>query len=285
MATILSIQSHVSYGYVGNRVATFALQRLGHDVITVNTVQFSNHTGYGSWQGDIFSKEHIKSVWQGIKQRLAISNIDALLTGYLGDVELGELVKSIAKEIKQANPAALYCLDPVFGDVGRGIFAKLDLADYFRDTLINSASLMTPNHFEFDYITQQQNKTIEELNLAAQKLFESGTTAILVTSYQGNEVGADEIGMVLLMPTERWLIKTPKITFTTPPNGSGDLVSSLLLEKWLKQMPPKDALAQVAEQIYTVFSNTKFLQHRELAIIQSQGIFDVQHSQFIAVPS
>ena len=283
MANILSIQSHVSYGYVGNRVATFALQRLGHEVITINTVQFSNHTGYGQWQGDIFSKEHIESVWQSIKQRVKIENIDALLTGYLGDVQLGKLAKSIAHEIKESNPDALYCLDPVFGDVGRGIFAKQDLADFFRDTLIHYASLLTPNHFEFDYITRRQNRTIKELSLAAQMMFQSGTKAILITSYQGDEIRPDEIGMVVLMPTEKWLVKTPRITFTTPPNGSGDLVSSLLLDKWLKKLSAKDALAQVTEQIYAVFSKTKSLNQRELAIIQSQTVFDQQNSQFIPV--
>lgn len=59
---ILSIQSHVAYGYVGNRAATFPLQRLGFDVWAVNTVQFSNHTGYGAWKGEAFSPAHVRAV-------------------------------------------------------------------------------------------------------------------------------------------------------------------------------------------------------------------------------
>jgi len=89
MKKILSIQSHVAYGYVGNRAAVFPLQRLGHEVIAINTVQFSNHTGYGTWSGDVFSYQHIKEVLQGVDDRGGLENLDAVLSGYLGEAVLG----------------------------------------------------------------------------------------------------------------------------------------------------------------------------------------------------
>lgn len=282
MAVILSIQSHVAYGYVGNRVATFALQRLGHNVITINTVQFSNHTGYGTWQGDIFSAEHIASIWAGIKARISLSQIDAVLTGYLGDEKLGALTQSIVKEIKQENPNLLYCLDPVFGDVGRGIFVPPSLADFFKTRLIQNANILTPNHFEFNYLTQQDNQTITQVKASASPLMATGIQAILVTSYQGEEIEADNIGMLLLTKEETWLIKTPKLDFPIAPNGSGDLVSCLMLDKALQNLPPAQALELTAQQIYGVFTKTKTLKQRELALIPAQNCLTNTHSEFIA---
>ncbi|MDF1646386.1 MAG: pyridoxal kinase [Legionellaceae bacterium] len=283
MALILSIQSHVAYGYVGNRVATFALERLGHEVITINTVQFSNHTGYDDWQGDVFTAKHIAAIWNGIKQRVALKDIDALITGYLGDERLAFLVKDIATELQSANPNLLYCLDPVFGDVGRGLFVTSALAEYFRNNLAQQANLLTPNHFEFNYLTQQQNTSIEQIKKSAKPLFNNETKAILVTSYQGNEIKKNEIGMLLLTSTESWLLTTPKIRFTTPPNGSGDLVASFLLDKFLKKTITPHALAQIGQQIYDVFAKTKAMNRRELALIDSQDLFSQTGSTFEVV--
>lgn len=280
MSFILSIQSHVSYGYVGNCVANFALQRLGHEVISINTVQFSNHTGYGDWQGEVFSAKHIADIWSGIKERIALSDIDALVTGYLGDERLAVLVQKIASELLEANPNLIYCLDPVFGDVGRGLFVPTDLADFFRKHLVQHATLLTPNHFEFDYLSQQENQTIEEVKEAAQPFFQDGIQAVLITSYQGNEIQNDKIGMVLLTPEESWCVTTPKLQFVIPPNGSGDLVSSFLLDKNLKKVGAPEALAQIGQQIYDVFSQTNAMGRRELALVQSQDRFSQEKSDF-----
>lgn len=280
MALILSIQSHVAYGYVGNRVATFALQRLGHEVITINTVQFSNHTGYGDWQGDIFSAEHIAAVWDGIKKQVRIDKIDALITGYLGDEKLALLVKSIAGELIEANPNLLYCIDPVFGDVGRDLFVKPELAAYFRDDLVAHAHLLTPNHFEFNYLTKQENTSIDMVKKSAASFFDNGTQGVLVTSYQGAEINSNEIGMLLLTPETNWLVKTPKLVFDIPPNGSGDLVSSFLLDKYLKKIVSPLALAQISQQIYDVFAMTKMMNRRELALIDCQDVFSHETSTF-----
>ena len=101
MANILSLQSHVAYGYVGNRAATFPLQILGHEVITINTVQFSNHTGYGYWTGDIMTIEHIEKIFEGLAKLGALANLDAVLTGYLGDKALGEVLLKWLGKIRE----------------------------------------------------------------------------------------------------------------------------------------------------------------------------------------
>ncbi|PRP61483.1 pyridoxal kinase, partial [Bacillus halotolerans] len=150
MKHVVSIQSHVSYGYVGNRAAVFPLQRLGIDVSAVNTVQFSNHTGYGAWRGSIQTQAHIQELLQGLDEVGALASVDGILSGYMGDVDLGQVICQFVKDQKQRHPGLFYCCDPVIGDIGRGVFVKPGVGEFFRDELISLADLITPNVFELE---------------------------------------------------------------------------------------------------------------------------------------
>src|ERR1700682_2552555 len=119
---LLSIQSHVAEGHVGNSAAVFPLQRIGVEVWPVHTVQFSNHTGYGEWRGQVFSGEAIRLVVQGIEERGVVGECGGVLSGYLGFPDTGEAVADTVARVKGANPAARYCCDPVIGDVGQGVY-------------------------------------------------------------------------------------------------------------------------------------------------------------------
>ncbi len=275
----------MTYGYVGNRVATFTLQRLKNEVITVNTVQFSNHTGYGEWQGDVFEVSHLEAIWQGIKKRVPLEAIDGLLTGYLGNEAVACFIESIAKELRGKNPNFQYCLDPVFGDVGRNLFVKEELALFFRDQFVSKADIITPNHFEMNYLCQSDITDLSMLKANAKTFFEQGIKTILVTSYQGKECLENEIGMVLLTANECWLIKTPKCHFQIPPNGSGDLVSALVIDKALKGLPLKTLLEQVTSQVYKIFVATEQSNERELRLIAAQDELINEETLFTAVPA
>ncbi|MBV8414912.1 MAG: pyridoxal kinase, partial [Verrucomicrobia bacterium] len=122
--TILSIQSSVAYGHVGNSAAVFPLQRIGVEVWPVNTVHFSNHTGYQSWRGMVLPVEGVAEVILGIEERGVLPECNGVLSGYMGDVSLGEVILDAFRRVKRANPDALYCCDPVMGDVGRGFFVR-----------------------------------------------------------------------------------------------------------------------------------------------------------------
>ena len=121
---ILSIQSHVAYGHAGNSAAVFPLQRLGHDVYPVLTVTFSNHTGYGETRGPLIAPDDVREVINGVEDRGAFPTIDAVLSGYQGAEAVGEVILDAVARVKAANPAAVYCCDPVMGDVGRGFFVR-----------------------------------------------------------------------------------------------------------------------------------------------------------------
>ena len=130
---ILSIQSWVAYGHVGNASAVFPLQRLGAEVWAIHTVQFSNHTGYGAWRGQVLPATLIGDCVEGIAERGVLPGCDAVLTGYVGDAATGEAILGAVARVKAANPAALWCCDPVIGDVGRGVFVRPGIPEFFRD--------------------------------------------------------------------------------------------------------------------------------------------------------
>lgn len=147
---LLSIQSHVVYGHVGNDAAVFPLQRLGVDVWPIHTVQFSNHTGYGAWRGEVFGAAAIREVMQGIEERGILGTCDGVLSGYMGSAEIGEAILDAVGRVKGANPKARYCCDPVIGDIDTGIFVRPGIPEFIRERAIPAADFVAPNQFELD---------------------------------------------------------------------------------------------------------------------------------------
>jgi len=177
----LSLQSHVAYGYVGNRAATFPLQRLGHEVWAVNTVEFSNHTGYGAWRGRTAPADQVADIVRGIEELGLLPRCDALLTGYVGDAALADVVLDTARRVRAANARAVWCCDPVLGDVDTGIYVKAGIDTFFRERAIPAADLVTPNHFELEHLTGRKVSTMDEALAAARSLL-NGPRLALITS-------------------------------------------------------------------------------------------------------
>jgi len=271
MRTVLSIQSHVAFGHVGNRAAVFPLERLGCDVIAVNTVQFSNHTGYGAWTGSVFPPDHIAEVVRGIDERGALATCDAVLTGYMGDATLGAVILNTVARVKSARPDALYACDPVMGDVGRGMFVRPGLPEFFRDRAVPAADLITPNQFELEYLTGRAVTDLDGALAAAAAARALGPRLVLVTSLTRAEAPAHTIEMLLDSAEGSWLVATPRLDVEPAPNGAGDCVAALFLAKLLETGSPPDALAHAASAIFAVFSATHAAGTRELALIPAQS--------------
>jgi pyridoxine kinase len=189
---ILSIQSSVAYGYAGNSAATFPLQRLGHEVWPVLTVHFSNHTGYGSFRGRVFDPSDVAEVVRGIGERGAFGKADVVLSGYLGSPGVAEVVLDAVAAVKAANPAAVYCCDPVMGDLGKGMFVTRELPELIRSRMLPAADVVTPNAFELAYVAGSGGDpatavpadvgSIEGLLAAVDRLRAMGPSVVLVTS-------------------------------------------------------------------------------------------------------
>ena len=266
----LSLQSHVAYGYVGNRAATFPLQRLGHEVWAVNTVEFSNHTGYGAWRGRVASAEQVAEIVQGIEALGQFSRCDGLLTGYVGDAALADVVLDTARRVRAANPRSVWCCDPVLGDIDTGIYVKPGIDAFFRDRAIPAADLVTPNHFELEHLTGRTVATMAEALSAARTLLQGGPRLALITSLRRADAPPDTIEMIAVTPDAAWRIATPMIGFEIAPNGTGDAVAALFTAHWIEGDEIADALGKAASSIFAVLEATEAMGERELQLVAAQ---------------
>ena len=278
----LSLQSHVAYGYVGNRAATFPLQRLGHEVWAVNTVEFSNHTGYGAWRGRTAPAEQVADIVQGIEALGLLPRCDALLTGYVGDAALADVVLDTARRVRAANPKAIWCCDPVLGDTDTGIYVKPGIDTFFRERAIPAADLITPNHFELEHLTGRKVATMADALAAVRSLLTGRPRLALVTSLHRADASADEIEMLAVGRDEAWRIATPLIGFDIMPNGTGDTVAAFFSAHWLTSGDVADALGKAASSIYAVLETTKAMGERELQLVAAQDRLIAPPRRFVA---
>jgi pyridoxine kinase len=265
----LSLQSHVAYGYVGNRAATFPLQRLGHEVWAVNTVEFSNHTGYGAWRGRTAPADQVADIVAGIEALGMLSRCDALLTGYVGDAALGDVVLDTAHKVRAANAKAVWCCDPVLGDVDTGIYVKPGIDAFFRERAIPLADLVTPNHFELEHLTGAKVSTMADALAAARSLLK-GPRLALITSLRRADAATDQVEMVAASHDAAWRIATPLIGFEVAPNGTGDAVAALFSAHWIESGDVPAALGKAASSIYAVLEVTAAMGERELQLVAAQ---------------
>ncbi len=278
---VISIQSHVAYGHVGNSAAVFALQRLGVEVWPVHTVQFSNHTGYPDWQGQVFSAADIARVIHGLEARGALARCDALLTGYVGDPALGQVILDAARRIRAANPRALWACDPVMGDHGKGLFVREGVPAFMTDLALPAADIVTPNLFELEILTGRKPADLAAVREAAAGLLApdsgQGPSVVLVTSLLGD---AEDMVMLAMTGEGAWRVTTPRLPLQ--PNGAGDAVAALFLGFYLKNGSVPQALGAAASAIFEVLETTLERGKQELQLVAAQDRLESPRRRFTA---
>jgi pyridoxine kinase len=277
---ILSLQSWVAYGHVGNAAAAFPMQRLGHEVWAVNTVQFSNHTGYGAWKGQVFSAAAISDLVQGIADLGVLPRCDGVLSGYMGEQAIGGSILDAVARVKAANPKALYCCDPVIGDVGRGIFVAAGIPEFMRQQAVAAADIITPNHFELELLAGQPARTAAEMSAALDIVHGLGPQVILVTSVQGASTPSNCIDLVASADGVRWRVRTPLLPVSV--NGAGDAIAALFFVHFLSTGSAPEALARAASSIYGLLKLTAAAGSREILLVAAQDEFVAPTTQFEA---
>ena len=265
---ILSIQSSVAYGHVGNSAAVFPLQRLGFSVWPVNTVHFSNHTGYGDWRGRVLPAADFAEVVRGIEDRGVLAGCDAVLSGYVGDASLGRVVLDAVARVKAAHPRAIYCCDPVMGDTGRGFFVRPGIPEFMRDEAVPAADIVTPNHFELEFLAGRAINTLDDALAAADGALALGPGLVLVTSLVRRDAPAGTIEMLAASAEGAWIVESPMLPLSV--NGAGDLTSALFLAHLLKGVRPEEALSVTASSVYAVLEETHRAHAREIRLVSAQ---------------
>ena len=279
---ILSIQSWVAYGHVGNAAAMFPMQRLGHEVWAVNTVQFSNHTGYGAWKGAVFTGDAVRDVVAGIEERGAFAHCDGVLSGYMGDASIGEAVLDAARRVKAANPAALYCCDPVIGDVGPGVFVKHGVPEFFAASALALADIVTPNHFELEWLAAKPIVGMSGFRAAIDAVHERGPAIVLVTSAHLADTPDDCVDLFVSSFEGVFRMRTPRLPENF--NGAGDAIAALFFAQCLATKSPKAALERAGAAIYGILKRTHEEGRRELLLIEAQDEIVAPTARFVAEP-
>jgi pyridoxine kinase len=265
---ILSVQSHVVYGHVGNAAAVFALQRLGCAVWPVHTVQLSNHTGYGAWKGEMLSADHIRDVVEGLGDLGVLRTCDGVLSGYLGSVATGAAILDAVGRVKSANRGARYCCDPVIGNRERGSFAAAGIAEFMRERAVPAADVITPNHFELDRLAGRDTRSRTDIVAAIESLHASGPGVILVTSVRSDDTPDGALDVIASDWEGRYLVRTPKLA--TPANGAGDLIAALFFFHLLRGAPLGEALAAATSSVFGVLRKTVAAASFEMLLVEAQ---------------
>jgi pyridoxine kinase len=265
---ILSIQSHVAYGHVGNAAAVFPLQRMGVEVWPIHTVQFSNHTGYGSWKGRVFDADMISEIVTGIGQRGVLGECDGILSGYMGSSDIGEAVLDAVTTVKRTNPAGKYCCDPVIGDVGRGIFVRDGIPEFMKNKAVPAADVITPNQFELNYLSKRTSNTLLQARDAVKAVHGLGPRTVLVTSLHTDETPGDSIDLLASDEAACFILRTPKLPLAV--NGAGDAIAALFFAHYLSSGNISDALSRAASSVFGVLAKTLGTDSGEIQLVAAQ---------------
>jgi pyridoxine kinase len=266
---LLSLQSHVAYGHVGNSAAVFALQRVGCEVWPIHTVQLSNHTGYGSWKGRAFDADMIREVVAGIEERGVLPACDGVLSGYIGTAEIGAAILETVAKVKRVNPHARYCCDPVIGDVGRGVYVRPGIPELMREVALPAADLITPNQFELEALSGRNTATLADTLAAVDCLCAAGPRAILVTSLHTAETPVDAIDLVACDSQGRYRLRTPKLPISV--NGAGDVIAALFFYHYLGSGSAAQALTRAASSTFGLIRATAQAGAREILLVEAQA--------------
>jgi pyridoxine kinase len=268
VTSILSIQSSVAYGHVGNSAATFPLMRMGVEVWPVITVHFSNHTGYGEWRGPLLAASDVADVIRGIDERGVLDRCDAVLSGYQGASDVGAVILDAVALVKKRNPEAIYCCDPVMGDVGRGFFVRPGIPEFMRDRVVPAAQIITPNQFELEYLTGTATSTLDDVLAAADRARKLGPETVLVTSVVHDDAEPDTLDMVAVSGAGAWSVTTPLLPRAF--QGAGDLTAATFLAKMLESGDVASAVGQTAAVVYGVLQTTIDSGLGELQLVAAQ---------------
>ena len=264
---VISIQSQVAYGHVGNSAAMFPLQMHGIDVIAVPTTLLSNRPGYPTVRGRLLDAQLVADLLLGIEERGAVDTCTMILSGYLGSPETAAVVADFVIRAKARNPALLYCCDPVLGDRDRGLFVHADIPALVRDRLCPLADIITPNHFEFEILRGASATTTGQLIARAQMLLARGPSTVVITSAELSDTPDGEIKTVAVERSQGWRVRTPKLPIS--PSGTGDLFAALFAAARVQGTATPQALGHAASAVYAVLERTAAAGTEEMRIVES----------------
>lgn len=250
---VLSFQSRVVWGHVGNSVAEFALRRMGIEAWPLDTVCLSHHPGHGPARGRVRPAAELSELVAGITERGVLDQCRVVLSGYLGTAENGRVALRAAQTLKALRPEALYCCDPVMGDRDTGLYVSDELVGFYCDEALAAADLLTPNHFELEMLAGTPLPTAESVLQVADRLRTAGPSTLLVSSLAIGE-STETIHTLLVEADGAWLATTPRLAGTA--HGAGDLLAAQFLARRLRGEAPAGCLTGAVAATFAALQGT-----------------------------
>ena len=277
---ILSIQSRVAYGHVGNAAAVFPLQRLGHEVWPIDTTMLSNHLGYKQWGGRMLSSVEVGAVLDGLAGLGVLARCDGVLSGFLGEPGTGAVVAEAVARVKAANPQALYACDPVMGDRD-GLYVQPGVLAMLKDRLLPQADIALPNYFELGWLTGVPLATRTDILGAMASLRGGGPKLVVATGVQHAELAGGEIETIAADDEGAWSVVTPFLE-GAPTAGTGDCFAALFFGHYLPRRDLPAALSRAASAMFAIIEQTVAAGREELTIVAAQHQLDQPEPRFVA---
>jgi pyridoxine kinase len=273
---VLSIQSTVAHGHVGNAAARLPLERLGHEVMALDTVRLAHHPAHGAFRGRVTDAQELSALVEGLDAVGALAGTDAVLSGYMGSLANGRATLDAVARVRARNRRAIYALDPVMGERGRGFYVREELATFFRDEALPKADLVLPNLFELDVLSGRTITDIEDMRRAAHALLARGPRIVLV---KGIETPAT-LGVLAVEKGAAWFVETPRLE--TAAHGAGDAFAAFFLGHYLKRAEPGWALGRAAGAQHALMRWTAKAGGKDLALVAAQDAWTRPRTLFRA---
>lgn len=271
---ILSIQSWVACGHVGNAAAIFPLQRLGAEVMAIHTAQLSNHPGHGAFTGRFATAEEVAALVDGLQAHGALARCDAVLSGYVGDASIGDVILDAVARVRAANPAALWCCDPVMGDDGK-FYVRPGIPAFFASRAVPASDILVPNQFELATLAGAPCATLAEAEAACAalqaRMRPAGPRIVFVSSLRCAETPDNALDALLATPNGVSRLRTALLPGKF--HGAGDTLAAVFLFHLLSTHDPAKAAARAVASVTELLHRTKQQNSAELLTVAAQQVF------------
>ncbi|CAM5354483.1 Pyridoxine/pyridoxal/pyridoxamine kinase [Afipia felis] len=224
--SIISIQSQVVHGHVGNSAAVLPMQARGLNVAAVPTTLLSNHPGYETMRGRVLESELVGDLLRGVEERGLVETSRYIVSGYLGSRANGEVVAAFVERARRTNPEITYICDPVMGDSNLGVFVADQVMECLFDRLVPMADILTPNQFELGLLTQGRPVAWPALKAAAAKIQAIRSAYLVVTGCQLADTPDGSLENIVFDDDMHTRLASPRLPIV--PVGTGDLFTGLL---------------------------------------------------------
>jgi len=194
---------------------------------------------------------------QPASQKILKNQIDSVMSDFkidgikIGMVYNSEIIKTISKELRDKKIPIV--VDPVIKSTTGGLLIERNAIKDFRKFLIPLSTVITPNKFEAEILSEIKINSKKTLQRAAQKIQDMGAKNVIITGLETN----DQISDFILEQKNQYTISGKKISKIN--HGSGCNYSASLLFSLASGTSLKEAVKFSKQFTLNSIKNSKYI--------------------------